>query len=49
MTVTDTIPGLDDGYRKDAQKYLERFYQTISRPNDVKKAFVEGCDHRAGI
>ena len=43
------IPGMEDGYRKSAQKYLDRFYQTISRPNDVKRAFVEGCNNRAGM
>lgn len=45
----DAIPGMEDGYRRSSQKYLDRFYQTISRPNEVKRAFVLECNNRAGI
>jgi hypothetical protein len=45
----DSIPGMEDNYRRSSQKYLDRFYQTISRPNDVKRAFVDGCNKRVGM
>jgi hypothetical protein len=49
MALFDTIPGMEPGYRKDAQKYLDRFYQTIGKPGEVKKAFIDSCDNRAGM
>ena len=49
MELYDSIPGMDPGFRKDAQKYLEGFYSTISRPGDVKKAFIDDCNNRAGM
>jgi hypothetical protein len=49
MELYDQIPGMDSGFRKDAQKYLEGFYSTINRPADVKKAFIDECNNRAGM
>jgi len=49
MAIFDSVPGMDAGYRKDAQKYLEGFYSTISKPGDVKKAFIDECNNRAGM
>jgi hypothetical protein len=49
MELFDTIPGMEPGFRKDAQKYLEGFYNTISKPGDVKKAFIDDCNNRAGM
>jgi hypothetical protein len=49
LALFDTIPYMDDNYRKDSKKYLERFYETISKPSEVKKAFVDGCDGRPGM
>ncbi len=49
MALFDEIPGLDPGYRKDAKSYLGKFYEIISKPGDAKKAFVEGCNGRAGM
>ena len=49
MAVFDEVPGMDAGYRKDAQKYLDGFYSTISKPGDVKKAFLDDCNNRAGM
>ena len=49
LALFDSIPGLDQGYRKDAQKYLNAFYQTISKPGDAKRAFIDECPNRAGI
>lgn len=49
MALYDSTPGLSDGYRRDAKAYLEQFYRTIERPNDVKRAFVDNCGNRAGM
>ena len=49
MRVIEETPGLSTGYRKDAQNYLGKFYDIISKPGDVKKAFVDGCNARAGM
>lgn len=49
LALFDSIPGMEPNYRKDAQKYLERFYQTISKPGEIKKAFLDECGNRAGM
>src|SRR6476620_1912810 len=49
MAIFDSVPGMDAGYRKDAQKYLEGFYSTISKPGDGKKAFIDEGNNRAGM
>jgi hypothetical protein len=49
LALFDSIPGLDANYRKDSQSYLESFYQTISKPGDAKKAFIDECGNRAGM
>ena len=49
MELYDKIPGMEPGFRKDAQKYLEGFYSTINKPGDVKKAFIDDCNNRAGM
>jgi hypothetical protein len=49
MAIFDSVPGMDAGYRKDAQKYLEGFYSTINKPGDVKRAFIDECNNRAGM
>jgi hypothetical protein len=43
MSMYDTLPDLSDGYRKKAKNYLEEFYKTISRPDEVKKELINGC------
>lgn len=45
----DTIPGLDEGYRRKAKAYLEGFYKLLEDPKGVKKAFMDGCNGRAGM
>jgi hypothetical protein len=49
MAILDSVPGMDAGYRRDAQKYLDGFYATISKPGDVKKAFIDDCNNRTGM
>ena len=42
--IVDTVPGLSEGYRKDAKKYLDEFYETIEKPRLTKAAFVDRCN-----
>jgi hypothetical protein len=42
----DTVPSLDDSYRKGAKSYLDGFFKIIEKPGDAKKAFVEGCNRK---
>jgi len=46
LALYSSLPDLSVKYRRDSQNYLEEFYKTLDRPNDVKKAFIEGCDGR---
>jgi hypothetical protein len=43
MSMFDSLDGLKSGYRSDSKQYLERFYHTIDRPDQVKKEFIDGC------
>jgi hypothetical protein len=49
MALYDATPGLSQRYRRDAKSYLDQFYRTIDRANDVKRAFVDNCGNRAGM
>jgi hypothetical protein len=44
MALYDTVPALDEGYRKDARGYLDQFFKIIEKPGDVKRAFIDGCN-----
>jgi hypothetical protein len=41
--------GLDDGQRKNAEKYLNEFFELISRPDKVKRTFVTDCKPISGM
>ena len=47
MSLYDTVPALDNGYRKDARSYLDGFFKIIEKPGDAKRAFIEGCNRKA--
>jgi hypothetical protein len=49
LALYDTVPPLEEKYRRDARQYLEQFYRTIDRPNEVKRAFLDNCGNRAGM
>ena len=42
--VFDSVPNLKPSYVTSARKYLDEFFETIARPNRVKKAFIDGCE-----
>ena len=49
MALYSALPEMTARYRKDARKYLEKFYRTIDRPGTVKAAFIDKCDNRQGM
>jgi hypothetical protein len=49
MKLLDTVPGLDAGYRKEGQKYLDGAFQTMAKPGDVKRVFIDTCNNRPGM
>ena len=49
LPATLTQYGLTDGQRKDAEKYLNEFFELVSRPDKVKKTFVSDCKTGGGM
>jgi len=47
MSLYDSVPDLESGYRKDARGYLDGFFKIIDKPGDAKRAFIDGCDRKA--
>jgi len=47
LSIYDTVPALENGYRKDAKSYLDSFFKIIEKPGDVKRAFIDGCNRKA--
>jgi hypothetical protein len=43
LGVYDTVPMLKPQYRVKAKAYLEGFFERVSTPAGVKRAFVDGC------
>lgn len=39
----DEQPAFTEASRQDARKFLDGFYQTIDRPDEVKRVFIDGC------
>ena len=49
LPATLTQYGLSDGQRKDAEKYLNEFFELVSKPDKVKKTFVTDCKTGGGM
>jgi hypothetical protein len=49
LPATLTALGLEDGPRKNAEKYLNEFFDLISKPDKVKKTFVTDCKPIPGM
>jgi hypothetical protein len=49
MPATLTALGLEDGPRKNAEKYLNEFFDLINKPDKVKKTFVSDCKPIPGM
>ena len=41
--------GLDEGQRKSTEKYLNEFFELISKPDKLKRMFVTGCKPIGGM
>jgi len=46
LSLYETIPALDAGYRKDARNYLDGFFKIIEKPGEAKRAFIDGCNRK---
>ena len=44
LALFDTVPGLNDRYRRDAKSYLEDFYRTIGSPALTKREIIDRCE-----
>ena len=44
-----TSLGLEDGHRKQIEKYLSEFFELVSKPDRVKKTFVTDCKTGGGM
>ncbi len=44
LALFDSLPDLRPGPREDAKRFLGEFYTTLSRPEAMKKAFVDKCN-----
>jgi hypothetical protein len=42
LALYDSIEELDKDQRRDAREYLDEFFRTIDRPNDVRRLFING-------
>ena len=43
FALVDSVKDLDGESRGDVKSYLDSFFRTIERPNNVKRQFVDGC------
>jgi len=49
LALPASLPDLDEGHRKNAEKYLNEFFELISRPDKVKRTFVTDCKPIGGM
>jgi hypothetical protein len=49
LKLYEEFPGLDGGYKRDAQAYLREFFKLIKSPRDAKFTFVDGCKKQPSV
>jgi hypothetical protein len=49
LALPAAMPGLDDGHRRYVEKYLNEFFELISRPDRVRRLLVQNCKPVAGM
>ena len=49
LGVYDKVPNMNRQYVREARAYLDEFFRTITRPDRVTRAFIDGCGGRAGM
>jgi hypothetical protein len=49
LALPAAMPGLEGGHLKNAEKYLNEFFELISKPDKVSRVFVKECQPIAGM
>ena len=49
LALPASLPDIEEGHRKNAEKYLNEFFELISRPDKVKRTFVSDCKPLGGM
>jgi propanediol dehydratase small subunit len=49
LALAASLPDVDDGHRRNAEKYLNEFFELIGRPDRIKKVFVTDCKPLDGM
>jgi hypothetical protein len=49
LALPASLPDIEEGHRKNAEKYLNEFFELISRPDKVKRTFVTDCKPIGGM
>jgi hypothetical protein len=49
LALPASLPDFDDGHRRNAEKYLNEFFELIAKPDRVKKTFVTSCTPIVGM
>jgi hypothetical protein len=49
LALPASLPGIDDGHRRNAEKYLNEFFELVGRPDRVRKTFVTDCKPIVGM
>jgi hypothetical protein len=49
LALPASLPDIEEGQRKNTEKYLNEFFELISRPDKVKRTFVTDCKPIGGM
>ena len=49
LALPASLPDIEEGHRKNVEKYLNEFFELISRPDKVKRTFVTDCKPIGGM
>jgi hypothetical protein len=49
LALPASLPELDEGHRKNAEKYLNEFFELVGKPDKVRKTFVTDCKPIVGM
>jgi hypothetical protein len=49
LALPASLPDVDDGHRRNAEKYLNEFFELIGRPDRIRKVFVTDCKPLDGM
>jgi len=49
LALPASLPDFDDGHRRNAEKYLNEFFELIGRPDRIKRVFVTDCKPLDGM